>query len=116
MKEVAAYMMLVLGGSATPSAEDVTKVIEAAGGEADADKVTSLINDMEGKDFNELLEAGREKLKDVSMGGGGGGGGGGGAAAAGGDAAPAEAEKPAEEEVDALEGGMDMFGGGGGDY
>jgi hypothetical protein len=25
-----------------------------------------------------------------------------------------EAEKPKEEEVDALEGGMDMFGGGGG--
>ena len=43
---------------------------------------------------------------------------------AGGDApaaaaAPAKAEKPAEEEVDALDGGMDMFGGGGaktGDY
>lgn len=40
------------------------------------------------------------------------------AAAAGGDAAPAAAAaptKPKEEEVDALEGGMDMFGGGG-DY
>lgn len=40
-------------------------------------------------------------------------------AAAGGDAAPAgekkkEEEKPKEEEVDALDGGMDMFGGGGG--
>ena len=43
---------------------------------------------------------------------------------AGGDApaaaAPAaKAEKPAEDEVDALDGGMDMFGGGGaktGDY
>jgi ribosomal protein L12E/L44/L45/RPP1/RPP2 len=34
-------------------------------------------------------------------------------------AAPKAAEKPKEEEVDALEGGMDMFGGGGaktGDY
>lgn len=39
-------------------------------------------------------------------------------AAAGGDAAaPAAAAAPAEEEVDALDGGMDMFGGGGGgDY
>jgi large subunit ribosomal protein LP1 len=37
------------------------------------------------------------------------------AAAAGGAAAPAEKkEKPKVEEVDALEGGMDMFGGGGG--
>lgn len=34
-------------------------------------------------------------------------------------AAPAAAAKPVEEEVDALDGGMDMFGGGGaktGDY
>jgi large subunit ribosomal protein LP0 len=38
----------------------------------------------------------------------------GGAAAAGGAAAPKEPEKPKEEEVDALDGGMDMFGGGGG--
>mmetsp|Transcript_22572 Transcript_22572/g.30910 ORF Transcript_22572/g.30910 Transcript_22572/m.30910 type:complete len:130 (-) Transcript_22572:63-452(-) len=49
------------------------------------------------------------------------GGGGGGAAApassapaAAGAAAPAAPEKPKEEEVDALDGGMDMFGGGGG--
>lgn len=41
-----------------------------------------------------------------------GGGGGGGEAAA----AVVEDKGPAEEEVDALEGGMDMFGGGGGDY
>ena len=51
------------------------------------------------------------------------GGGGGAAAPAAKGAAPAkaaEAEKPKEEEVDALDGGMDMFGGGGkgggGDY
>jgi large subunit ribosomal protein LP1 len=38
------------------------------------------------------------------------------AAAAGADEAPAakKEEKPKEEEVDALDGGMDMFGGGGG--
>ena len=36
------------------------------------------------------------------------------AAAAGAPAAEKKAEKPKEEEVDALDGGMDMFGGGGG--
>ena len=50
-------------------------------------------------------------IKAPSGGGGGGGGGGGDAPAAA--AAP---EKPKEEEVDALDGGMDMFGGGGSDY
>lgn len=50
---------------------------------------------------------------------GGGGGGGGGGASAPAAAAPAAVEKPKVEEVDALDGGMDMFGGGdkgGGDY
>ena len=65
MKELAAYMLLVKGGNAAPSAADVTKVVEAAGGEVDADKLTTLLADMEGKDFNELLEAGREKLKGI---------------------------------------------------
>lgn len=45
------------------------------------------------------------------------GGGAGGAGGGGGDAAPAAAAAaPAEEVVDALDGGMDMFGGGGSDY
>ncbi len=35
-------------------------------------------------------------------------------AAGAGAAAPAAEEKPKVEEVDALDGGMDMFGGGGG--
>ena len=57
-----------------------------------------------------------EKLKACTGGGGGGGGGGGSAPA--GDAPAAKVEAPKEEEVDALAGGMDMFGGGegGGDY
>ena len=38
----------------------------------------------------------------------------GGAAPAAGAAVEKKAEKPKEEEVDALDGGMDMFGGGGG--
>mmetsp|Transcript_115396 Transcript_115396/g.326136 ORF Transcript_115396/g.326136 Transcript_115396/m.326136 type:complete len:123 (-) Transcript_115396:114-482(-) len=59
------------------------------------------------------------KLDEVVYSTGGGGAGGaaavGGGEEAGGDAAgDAPAEKPKEEEVDALEGGMDMFGGGGG--
>jgi large subunit ribosomal protein LP2 len=115
MKELAAYMLLVLGGNATPSTDDVTAVITSAGGEVDADRLTALFADLEGKDFNEILASGREALKDVSMGGGGAAP----AAAAAGGAAPAAAAapaKPKEEEVDPMEGGMDMFGGGGSDY
>jgi large subunit ribosomal protein LP0 len=54
-----------------------------------------------------------DKADAFKAGGGGGGGGGGDAPAAA--AAPVEAEKPKEEEID-FSGGMDMFGGDGGDY
>jgi hypothetical protein len=49
MRTVAAFLLCVLGGNATPSADDVSKVITAVGGEADADSISKLLKDMEGK-------------------------------------------------------------------
>ena len=112
MKELAAYLLLLMGGK-TPDADSIEAVVQAGGGEVNADVLGDLLSDLEGKDISTLIAEGKEKLKTVSMGGGGGGGGGGAAAPA---AAAAEAPKPKEEEVDALDGGMDMFGGGGADY
>jgi ribosomal protein L12E/L44/L45/RPP1/RPP2 len=119
MKHLSAYMMLVLGGNATPSKEEVVTALSAVGVECDDARLTTLMADLEGKDLNELLASGKELLAKFGSGGGGGGGGSGG----GGGGAVAEEEKPAEkeeeEEMD-LGGGMDMFGGeeaaGGGDY
>ena len=89
-------------------------VITSVGGEADEESINSLIAELEGKDVAELVSTGMEKLKIC------GGGGGGAAVSSGGDSAAvtsaAAVEKPKEEEVDALEGGMDMFGGGESDY
>ena len=65
MKHLAAYLLLVLGGNATPSADDVTAVITASGGEVDADKLAALITDLEGKDIHELLAKGDKDLKSV---------------------------------------------------
>ena len=116
MQEVAAYLLLVVGGNATPSADDVKGVLAAAGNEEpNEDSINALIGDMEGKSVDELLTGGLDQLKDVPIGGGGGGGGG----AAGGDSGAAEVveeEKEEEEEVgDAPV--VDMFGGeDGGDY
>jgi len=121
MKEIAAYALLVLGGNAAPDAAAIKAVIAATGAEAEEEKITQLLEDLKDKDIHELLAKGEEQLK-ACVGSGGGGGGGGAAPAAGGGAAPEAAkapEKPKEEEVDALAGGMDMFGGGGaktGDY
>jgi large subunit ribosomal protein LP2 len=121
MHEVAALLLCKLGGK-SGSADEVKEVLTAAGLEANEDALTKLLGDLEGKDMNEILAAGAEKIKDVPFSGGGSGGGGGGGD--GGDAGPAEIvseSAPEEEEVD-MGGGMDMFGadegdaGGGGDY
>lgn len=74
MSEIAALLLCKIGGKAG-SADDIKAVLEAAGAEVDDDALTKLTGDMEGKDINDLLAAGMEKLKDVPMGGGGGGGG-----------------------------------------
>lgn len=88
MNVVASYLLLKLAGK-DPKAADITALIAAAGGEADEAKVELLMKEMEGKDVEELLKEGKDKLKSVSMGGGGGGGGAAPAAAAAGAAAPA---------------------------
>ena len=108
-------MMLKMAGK-SGSADEITAVVTAAGGEADADAIAKLLADMEGKDVDALLASGMEALKDVKMGGGGGGSGGAGSADAGAEEEKEE-EKAEEEEMD-LSGGMDMFGGdaGDGDY
>ena len=113
MKHVAAYLLLVLGGNESPSADDVTNALKAVGVDSDADSLSKFLAEMEGKDLEETLEAGKEMLAKF----GGGGGGGAAAGAAGGEAA-AEEEKEEEEEEEAdIGGGMDMFGGDeGGDY
>ena len=113
MKYVATYLMLVLGGNATPSADDVKTALSAVGVESDADDLGKLISELEGKDLVEILETGKERLAKF-----GGGGGGGGAAAGGDDAGEEAAEEKVEEEEEEMDlgGGMDMFGGGGEDY
>jgi large subunit ribosomal protein LP2 len=55
MRNIAAYILLVVGGNATPSAEDVTAVITACGGSVDEASLASLISDLEGKSLAELM-------------------------------------------------------------
>ncbi len=66
MNHVAAYLLVVVGGNATPSAEDVTKVLEAGGVEANADSIASLIAEFEGKDVNEIVAAGLAKVNNAA--------------------------------------------------
>ena len=105
MKHLAAYLLLGLGGNASPSASDIKGVLEAVGIEADDERLEKLLSELEGKDINELIASGSEKLASVPSGGAGGAAAGG---AAAGGAAPAEEAKVEEKEEEKEESDEDM--------
>ncbi|XP_073013115.1 large ribosomal subunit protein P2B-like [Typha latifolia] len=70
MKIIAAYLLAVLGGNTTPSAEDLKAILESVGAEADEDRIEFLLAEVKGKDITELIAAGREKFASVPSGGG----------------------------------------------
>lgn len=54
MKHLAAYLLLGLAGNTSPSADDVKKVLDSVGIEADSDRLDKLISELSGKDVNEV--------------------------------------------------------------
>ncbi|KAH8885113.1 ribosomal protein 60S [Thozetella sp. PMI_491] len=98
MKHLAAYLLLGLAGNSSPSAKDVTAVLDSVGIEADEDRLAKLLEELDGKDINELIAEGSSKLASVPSGGGGGAAAAGGAPAAAGGAEAAKEEAPKEEE------------------
>jgi large subunit ribosomal protein LP2 len=107
MRHVAAYALLVLGGNASPSAADVTKVLKEAGATADEGQVAKICAALEGKQFHELVATG---LKSLSASGPAAASG-----AAAGGAAAAKVEEVAEEPEEEVDMGG-LFGGGDDDY
>eukprot|EP01006_Ploeotia_vitrea_P031437 TRINITY_DN63763_c0_g3_i1.p1 TRINITY_DN63763_c0_g3~~TRINITY_DN63763_c0_g3_i1.p1 ORF type:complete len:113 (+),score=32.10 TRINITY_DN63763_c0_g3_i1:116-454(+) len=112
MKHLAAYLLLVAGGNESPTAADVKDLLGKSDIAVDDERLNQLINELSGKNLEEIIESGKSQLIPLMRGGGGGG------QAATDNDAPVEEKKEVvkEEEVDALEGGMSMFGGDGGDY
>ncbi|KAJ9188699.1 hypothetical protein P3X46_000069 [Hevea brasiliensis] len=102
MKFVAAYLLAVLGGNTSPSAEDLKEILASIGADADDDKIELLLSQVKGKDPTELIAAGREKLASVPSGGGVAVAAAAAPAAGGGAAAPA-AEAKKEEKVEEKE-------------
>lgn len=54
MKYLAAYLLLTIGGKASPSAKDITTVLESVGIEIDQERLDTLIKELDGKDINEV--------------------------------------------------------------
>ncbi|CAK42920.1 60S acidic ribosomal protein P2 [Aspergillus awamori] len=91
MKYLAAYLLLALAGNNTPSAEDIKSVLSAVGIDAEEERLQKLLAELEGKDLQELISEGTQKLASVPSGGAGA------AAAAPAAGGAAAAEAPAEE-------------------
>ncbi|XP_065076418.1 large ribosomal subunit protein P2 isoform X2 [Ochlerotatus camptorhynchus] len=96
MRYVAAYLLAVLGGNASPSNADIEKILSSVGVEADSTRVTKVVNELKGKSVEELIASGREKLSSMPAGGAAPAA----AAAATGGAAAAPAEEKKEEKED----------------
>ncbi|CAG8504625.1 2742_t:CDS:2 [Diversispora eburnea] len=80
MKHLAAYLLLNLAGK-TPNEKNIKSLLDTVGIEADSDRISDLLAQLDGKDINELAAIGSTKLATVPAGGGGVVSGGGGAAA-----------------------------------
>ncbi|GFQ00233.1 60S acidic ribosomal protein p2 [Phtheirospermum japonicum] len=113
MKVIAAYLLAVLGGNTSPSAEDLTKLLASVGVDAEEDQIELLLSQVKGKDITELIASGREKLASVPAGGGAvavaapAGGAGGGAPAAAAEAKKEEKVEEKEESDDDM--GFSLF-------
>ena len=60
MKHLAAYLLLTLGGNSSPSADDVKGVLESVGIDADDERLTKLLGELDGKDTTAVR---RNRLK-----------------------------------------------------
>eukprot|EP01134_Creolimax_fragrantissima_P006352 CFRG6352T1 len=99
MRYVAAYLLASLGSSSAPGAADVEKILSSVGIDADQEKLNSVISELEGKNLDEVLAAGQEKLASVPSGGAAAPA----ADAASGDAPAVEAAKAPEPEEESEE-------------
>ncbi|XP_063988891.1 large ribosomal subunit protein P2 [Diachasmimorpha longicaudata] len=97
MRYVAAYLLAVLGGNASPSQDAIEKILSSVGIESDAERVKKIIAELNGKSIEDLIAQGREKLSSMPVGGGAAAPAA--AAAAAGGAAPAAEEKKEDKKA-----------------
>lgn len=62
MKNIAAYLLAVLGGNPHPNYNDIERILSSVGITVDKDRVELLLQQLEGKDINDVIAGGLEKL------------------------------------------------------
>ena len=63
MKHLAAYLLLGIGGNSSPTANDIKGVLNSVGIEADNDRLDKLLEELKGKDIQEVLRIKRQYEK-----------------------------------------------------
>lgn len=66
MKYIAAYALCALSGN-TPAKADVEAVLKAAGVAVDAARIETLMTEMSGKAFDELVAEGQKKMSSGAV-------------------------------------------------
>ena len=67
MRYIAAYLLLQIGGTASPSSDDIKKVLGSVGIDSDDDRLSKLLSELEGKDVAQLISEGSAKFASVSF-------------------------------------------------
>ncbi|XP_069480129.1 large ribosomal subunit protein P2 [Ambystoma mexicanum] len=108
MRYVAAYLLAVLGGNESPGSKDLQKILESVGIETDNERSNKVIDELKGKNINDVIAQGYSKLASMPVGGAVASSAGAGSAAPA--AAPAAEEKKKEEKEESDEGSDDDMG------
>ncbi|XP_038863251.1 60S acidic ribosomal protein P2-like [Salvelinus namaycush] len=108
MRYVSAYLLAVLGGNTSPSSKDIKTILGSVGIEAEDVRLDKVVNELNGKDINEVMNSGLSKLASVPAGGAVAAPAAAGSAAAG--VSPTAAEEKKEEKEESEEGSDDDMG------
>nr|ACI69468.2 60S acidic ribosomal protein P2 [Salmo salar] len=108
MRYVSAYLLAVLGGNTSPSSKDIKTILGSVGIEAEDGRLDKVVNELNGKDINEVMNSGLSKLASVPAGGAVAAPAAAGSAAAG--VSPTAAEEKKEEKEESEEGSDDDMG------
>ncbi|KAE8622807.1 hypothetical protein XENTR_v10005397 [Xenopus tropicalis] len=60
MRYVAAYLLAVLGGKTSPSANDIKSILKSVGIDADDERVKKVISELSGKDLEDVVNSGKD--------------------------------------------------------
>ena len=58
MRNVATYMLAVMGGNPNPSVEDLKTILASVGVDADEEQMQIVVDNLKGKDVQEVLANG----------------------------------------------------------